>query len=715
MANSSISAAFERMWQHTVAALGNKFANINLDLYGRNEELQVLDTTWVQGGFNSTGDGSVSANRIRSNYLQDNTLTLVAADGYTFGLYAWDSSNNYLGRLVVNNTFSSVSTDTIIWHKRVNLANYPSEYKYKIAVKNTNNTDMIIAEGSNIYFVATTGVTGIEEKIGYLQTYVTPQMFGAKGDGITNDTAAINEAINSLSDGGMIYFPAGTYIVNHGGTNNTSAINVVNKNNITFHLDNAAKIKHSLTNSSYYKIINFNNCNGIEVCGGTIEGESDEHTNREVDTSKNLTNVSSFGLYLQDCNDAYIHDMDIAKCYGDGIGVFTSSSSMPQMENILIENCSIYDHIRNGVVYSGVKNGIVRNCHIYNIAPDGVGTETGCLPMAGIDLEKHSSAKNENITIEGCYIHDCGQFTIIHSLGTYGSFIKNCNLIGDVTESAGSDDMNLIDSIARNVATRNTAKIKGCTIESINVYNDSNEQNSDAKLIVNDTVILGRKYGAGTIQSNNVSVKASFKNCSLTHLEDAAFPLFYCMTPGTVDVTLEDCHIHLWSNSVEVFVCHNSVFDNINLFDNVFIIESETFTKSTLKLQTNNKTMLIGNTFDVTKVTSYSQNAVVVLDKAGESICSNNTFLSQTLNTSLCDNVFDISNLNGNLYIINNNAPTWNSIATNSTAGSTNNGKTLLIRDNILSTTPNLNAATEETWTFTLEDGTTVEKKVVVL
>ena len=36
--------------------------------------------------------------------------------------------------------------------------------------------------------------------------------FGAKGDGITNDTAAIQAAVNS---GGAIYFPAGTYMVTH--------------------------------------------------------------------------------------------------------------------------------------------------------------------------------------------------------------------------------------------------------------------------------------------------------------------------------------------------------------------------------------------------------------------------------------------------------------------------------------------------------------------
>jgi hypothetical protein len=37
--------------------------------------------------------------------------------------------------------------------------------------------------------------------------------FGAIGDGRTDDTAAIQRAINSLIDGGTVWFPSGTYMV----------------------------------------------------------------------------------------------------------------------------------------------------------------------------------------------------------------------------------------------------------------------------------------------------------------------------------------------------------------------------------------------------------------------------------------------------------------------------------------------------------------------
>lgn len=40
------------------------------------------------------------------------------------------------------------------------------------------------------------------------ESFTTPQMFGAVGDGVTDDTAAIQAA---LDNGGLIYFPAGVY------------------------------------------------------------------------------------------------------------------------------------------------------------------------------------------------------------------------------------------------------------------------------------------------------------------------------------------------------------------------------------------------------------------------------------------------------------------------------------------------------------------------
>lgn len=63
---------------------------------------------------------------------------------------------------------------------------------------------------TNIGAASSEEVSNLYEEIAYYKNYVTPQMFGAKADGVTDDTAAVQAA---LDNGGLIYFPAGRYKV----------------------------------------------------------------------------------------------------------------------------------------------------------------------------------------------------------------------------------------------------------------------------------------------------------------------------------------------------------------------------------------------------------------------------------------------------------------------------------------------------------------------
>jgi polygalacturonase len=149
--------------------------------------------------------------------------------------------------------------------------------------------------------------------------YVTPQMFGAIADGETDDTAAIQAALNSLADGGTLYFPPGTYRVKHPDSSNSTEYVVTlteNKKNITMKLDNAATIilPETARGVNIYILFRFVNIDGLEITGGTIA--ADRNTHPDVPSG-----YGSKAIHLRNCKNVHIHDIAIKDIFGDGIAV----------------------------------------------------------------------------------------------------------------------------------------------------------------------------------------------------------------------------------------------------------------------------------------------------------------------------------------------------------------------------------------------------------
>ena len=122
-----------------------------------------------------------------------------------------------------------------------------------------------------------TSVSGAGRWLAVDTSYITPEMFGAYGDGVHDDTEAINKAIAALSasGGGVLYFD-GIYRLTENATETTQTRFTISSDNVTLVFlskakflvksDSATTIIFALAGVSYFKTI------------GTLRVESDAST-----------------------------------------------------------------------------------------------------------------------------------------------------------------------------------------------------------------------------------------------------------------------------------------------------------------------------------------------------------------------------------------------------------------------------------------------------
>ena len=209
--------------------------------------------------------------------------------------------------------------------------------------------------------------------------------FGATGDGTTDDTTAIQEAIDTAEMSGiaMVYFPRGTYKVSADKADNNfyAALNVHSGQHLIFE---SATLKLTANGYDFYAVLNIHNVNNVTVEGGlTIIGDRESHTGS--------TGESGHGIRIVNSKNVHISDVNIRYTWGDGVCVGGNGTMEEISENVTLERIRTYKCSRNGLSIIEADGVVVRDC-------DFTYTDRTA-PQYGIDVEPNLGTAT-NITIE---------------------------------------------------------------------------------------------------------------------------------------------------------------------------------------------------------------------------------------------------------------------------------------------------------------------------
>jgi len=298
-----------------------------------------------------------------------------------------------------------------------------------MALTGTNKKATAQVVGNNLPVVATGSTTSRKLKDRFADT-VNVKDFGAAGDGIQDDTAAIQAAINYASlKRSKVVIPAGTY-------------------NVTFiKLGSYVSIYGDGAKSTILK---------QTAVGSAIFYNYDvlqkEHI--YVDSIGFDVNLKDSGITLKNVKNLTVKNCAFQNnpAWGIHVGIEearASSSTLQTCEDILIENCSFnnttstYEHI---LLFNG-RNMVVRDCEFIGALTGGIGiglyqnlsdiTISGC-SFKNITKGMYYSVSTDNISItdstfKGCTIGIQGANESDHGLfgdlWAYGLYIDTCRFI----------------------------------------------------------------------------------------------------------------------------------------------------------------------------------------------------------------------------------------------------------------------------------------------
>lgn len=327
-------------------------------------------------------------------------------------------------------------------------------------------------------------------KLKAIKDYVTPEMYGAKGDGVTDDTDAIQSAIDS--DSGLVLF-------GHGKTYLSSCL--IPKSNKIIDLNNSTLFLKNNTELPIFYVIAEDTGHSFKVCNGQIDCNMDNNhaVNQSAGTfwitnweglefsDLKITHAFRNAINLWNCKNIKVENVDCVDCGMSNSGGFYSYGAAfePTCENVIVNNFNIENMYGYGIHFNETLDYKCTNCNFDTLtgiaitctkSQNGVIENIICKSVSGDNLEINA---NKNVAIKNVSIKNAGIRALLfgdNSTGINNERIIVDNFICADTVGTYSASFNyLVDSIIRNctfdkqIATQNTLPLHDTIFENCKI------------------------------------------------------------------------------------------------------------------------------------------------------------------------------------------------------------------------------------------------------